>query len=199
MGTDAERDHQLLLHTVGNLTLTGYNSQLANAPFADKRIDFARSNLSLNAELAAEIHWGAAAIRWRGSQLAERILERWPALVPELAVEGTSAAPGRVASVRPVAVLWRGQRLPVRTWIEVVVKTLQALSVEQPTLLTELAYRRPTYLSQQPEPLRRAVEISQGWYYDGHNNADGHRRFCRYALEQAGLAETIWEVETVAP
>jgi hypothetical protein len=196
LGTDAERDHQLLLHTVGNLTLTGYNSQLSNAPFAEKRTDFARSNLSLNAELAAESKWDAAAIRRRGGRLAERILNRWPALVPEASAEGGGTAPGRAASVRPTAVRWRSQRLPVRTWIEVVVKTLQALGAEKPTILAELAQRRPTYLSQQPEVLRRAAEVDQGWYYDGHNSADGHRRFCRYALEQVGLSDSVWEVET---
>jgi uncharacterized protein with ParB-like and HNH nuclease domain len=196
LGADADRDHQLLLHTIGNLTLTGYNSQLSNAPFAEKRIEFSHSNLSLNAELAAESQWDAAAIRRRGSRLAERILCRWPALVPEASAEGSGTAPGRAASVRPIAVLWRGQRLPTRTWIEVVVKTLQVLGAEQPAMFAELALRRPTYLSQQPDGLRRAAEIGQGWYYDGHNSADGHRRFCRYALEQAGLPEAIWEVET---
>lgn len=194
LGTDAERDHQLLLHTLGNLTLTGYNGELSNAPFAAKRPQFAHSNLSLNAELVTESHWDAAAIRRRGSRLAERILSRWPALVAE--ANGMPA--GRAATVRPTAVVWREQRLPVRTWIEVVVQTLQALSTEQPGLLAELAQRRPTYLSQQPEPLRRAAEVTQGWYYDGHNSADGHRRFCRYALEQASLSEALWKVETTA-
>ncbi|OGX85056.1 DUF262 domain-containing protein [Hymenobacter glacialis] len=196
LGAESVRDHQTLLHTLGNLTLTGYNSELSNAPFAVKRVEFAKSNLSLNTELSTEVIWDAAVIRRRGAQLAERILLRWPSLAPELTVEGGGVMPSRAQSVRPKAVLLQGQRLPVRTWIEVVVVTLQALATMQPTLFSNLVRNRPTYLNQQPELLRSAAKVNASWYYEGHNSADGHRRFCRFALEQAGLTETEWSVET---
>lgn len=196
LGPESVRDHQTLLHTLGNLTLTGYNGELSNAPFAAKRPEFARSNLSLNAELAAEAVWDGAAIRRRGARLAERILARWPALDQEPAANGNGTASGRAQSVRPKAVLWQGQRLPVRTWIDVALVTLRALAAVQPEILTALAQRRSTYLSQQPELLRSATKVYDTWYYEGHNSADGHRRFCRFALEQAGFAEADWAVET---
>ena len=181
----------------GNLTLTGYNGELSNAPFATKRLGFASSNVSLNAALAAEPTWDGAAIRRRGARLAECILLRWPALNPESAADGSGVAAGRAPSVRPKAVRWQGQRLPVRTWVEVAVVTLRALAAAQPELLAALALRRPTYLSQQPDLLRSAAPVLPPWHYEGHNNADGHRRFCRFALEQAGFADADWLVETV--
>lgn len=196
LGSESVRDHQTLLHTLGNLTLTGYNSELSNAPFATKRAGFASSNLSLNAELATESGWDGAAIRRRGARLAERILRRWPALSLELAVDESNSAPSRAASIRPKAVHWQGQRLPVRTWVEVAVVTLRALAVAQPDLLVALAQRRPTYLSQQSDLLRSAAFVQGGWYYEGHNSADGHRRFCRFSLEEGGFAELEWAVET---
>ena len=197
LGPESVRDHQTLLHTLGNLTLTGYNAELSNAPFAAKRTGFAGSNLSLNAELAAESVWDGAAIRRRGARLAEDVLRRWPALNPEPAADGSGSASGRAASVRPKAVRLQGQRLPVRTWVEVAVVTLRALAAAQPELLAVLALRRPTYLSQQPSLLRSAAQVREPWHYEGHNSADGHRRFCRFALEQAGFAEADWAVETL--
>lgn len=198
LGPESVRDHQMLLHTLGNLTLTGYNSELSNAPFVTKRTGFASSNLSLNAELAAESGWDGAAIRRRGARLAECILRRWPALNPEPAADGSGNAPNRAASVRPKAVHWQGQRLPVRTWVEVAVVTLRALAAAQPDLLATLAQRRPTYLSQQSDLLRSAAQVQGGWYYEGHNSADGHRRFCRFSLEEAGFAGVDWSVETAS-
>lgn len=197
LGAESVRDHQTLLHTLGNLTLTGYNSELSNAPFAIKRAGFASSNLSLNAELATESGWDGAAIRRRGARLAECILRRWPTLSPELAADGSGSVPGRAASIRPKAVHWQGQRLPVRTWVEVAVVTLRVLAAAQPELLAALALRRPTYLSQQSDLLRSAALALGPWYYEGHNSADGHRRFCRFSLEEAGFAEADWSVETV--
>ena len=64
-------------------------------------------------------------------------------------------------------------------------------------LLAALALRRPTYLSQQSDLLRSAALALGPWYYEGHNSADGHRRFCRFSLEEAGFAEADWSVETV--
>ncbi len=51
LGTEWERVHETLLHTLGNLTLTGYNSEYSNRPFAEKRDmqgGFKQSPLVLN-------------------------------------------------------------------------------------------------------------------------------------------------------
>ena len=37
LGSDWQRVQQQWLHTLGNLTLTGYNSEYSDEPFAEKR------------------------------------------------------------------------------------------------------------------------------------------------------------------
>ena len=37
LGPEWERVHQTWLHTLGNLTLTGYNSEYSDRPFLEKR------------------------------------------------------------------------------------------------------------------------------------------------------------------
>lgn len=70
--------HTALHHTLGNLTLTGYNSTLSNSPFETKRTHLASSGLKMNQEIAAAPRWGRAAIAERAARLAERIISLWP-------------------------------------------------------------------------------------------------------------------------
>ena len=44
--------HGSLVHTLGNLTLTGYNSTLSNKPFAVKREQLHKSGIAMNQEIA---------------------------------------------------------------------------------------------------------------------------------------------------
>jgi hypothetical protein len=67
-----------LLHVLGNLTLTGYNSPLSNDPFQKKRQIFQDSNLEMNKEIAKQDEWTPTQIEERGKRLAERAIKIWP-------------------------------------------------------------------------------------------------------------------------
>ncbi|HVO26664.1 MAG TPA: DUF262 domain-containing HNH endonuclease family protein [Candidatus Margulisiibacteriota bacterium] len=78
LGDDWKRVHQRWLHTLPNLTLTGYNPELANRPFEEKRGDYDRSNLSLNRELARFAVWNESSLLERGRKLGSRVASLWP-------------------------------------------------------------------------------------------------------------------------
>ena len=90
LGEFAEERHQRLVHTIGNLTLTGYNSELSNGPFHAKRAKLAQSNVEMNKEIAREEKWGFAQIEERGEWLAELALAIWPGPAPAGASPGTA-------------------------------------------------------------------------------------------------------------
>ena len=48
----AESIHEAIHHTLGNLTLSAYNSELSNRDFDEKRTLLAESGIRLNAEIA---------------------------------------------------------------------------------------------------------------------------------------------------
>lgn len=82
LGPEWQRVHAQWLHTLGNLTLTGYNSEYRDHDFITKRDmkgGFKVSPLMLNAELGQHETWDEAAIRERGRRLASQALEVWPA------------------------------------------------------------------------------------------------------------------------
>lgn len=81
LGPDWQRIQQTYLHTLGNLTLTGYNSELSDRPFIEKRdIDggFANSPLRLNQGLGKLERWTAETILERAERLAQQSTTVWP-------------------------------------------------------------------------------------------------------------------------
>jgi hypothetical protein len=74
------------VHRLGNLTITAYNSTLGNRSFAEKRdrtdgkghfIGY-RNGLELNSPLATKETWTVADIEVRTTELAERVIARFP-------------------------------------------------------------------------------------------------------------------------
>lgn len=81
LGENFQRIHKDYLHTIGNLTLTGYNPELSNRPFHEKRnmVDggFRYSPLNLNQSLAEAEKWDENAIRNRAKSLAQTACRVW--------------------------------------------------------------------------------------------------------------------------
>lgn len=95
LGPEYERIRSAWLHTIGNLTLTGYNSEYSDRPFPEKRDmkgGFAESPLRLNEGLGQLDRWNEDAIKARAERLASMALKVWDA--PRL-------APQVLASYRP--------------------------------------------------------------------------------------------------
>ena len=80
LGPEWERIHETKLHTLGNLTLTGYNSELGSKSFTVKRDmpgGFKESPILLNKSLAKLDQWNEAAIDARAEELAKKATEVW--------------------------------------------------------------------------------------------------------------------------
>ncbi|MCQ2984324.1 DUF262 and DUF1524 domain-containing protein [Helicobacter pylori] len=80
LGQDYERIHTQYLHTIGNLTLTGYNSKYSNRSFQEKRgmeKGFKQSPLKLNQSLKGLESFGEKEIEERANVLADWALEIW--------------------------------------------------------------------------------------------------------------------------
>ncbi len=86
-GDDADAVHRELVHTLGNLTLSAYNSELSNMPFERKQQIYSASHLSLNKDLVVQPRWGRGEILARAAELAERAISIWPAPVAGVAEE----------------------------------------------------------------------------------------------------------------
>ena len=77
LGTDGENIHQDWLHKLGNLTLTGYNSELSNHSFGEKRDEYSRSSFRLTRELEKFEEWNDKTIQERADRLAQLATIVW--------------------------------------------------------------------------------------------------------------------------
>ncbi len=82
IGPEWERVHETWLHTLGNLTLTGYNSEYSDRPFLGKRDmegGFKESPIRLNEGLGALDTWNEEQIQARAAKLAKVASSVWAA------------------------------------------------------------------------------------------------------------------------
>ena len=81
LGTDWKNIQAKYLHTLGNLTLTGYNSEYSDKPFKEKKSmtgGFAQSPLTLNEKVRDAAVWNEDSIIARAKYLSSKALDIWP-------------------------------------------------------------------------------------------------------------------------
>lgn len=81
LGEEWERIHQQYLHTMANLTLTGYNSQYSNLTFLEKRDmekGFNDSAFRLNNYVKSCDQWTEVEMKQRQHDLLEVFMRLWP-------------------------------------------------------------------------------------------------------------------------
>jgi predicted transport protein len=92
LGPEWQRVQENWLHTLGNLTLTGYNAEYSDRPFIEKRDmtgGFKESPLRLNEGLGVLEAWDEPAIQARAQRLSELAVKVWAA--PTLPAEVLTA------------------------------------------------------------------------------------------------------------
>jgi len=77
IGENWKKIQDTYLHTLGNLTLTTYNSELGDKPFTEKKEIFKESRLRLNKKLGDLDTWNENTIKERTKELANEALEVW--------------------------------------------------------------------------------------------------------------------------
>ena len=80
LGENHRQMHQQLVHTLGNLTLSGYNQRLSNRRFRDKLKDLRKSNLELNREIAEMATWTGDVIAQRTVSLTKQFQRIFPVI-----------------------------------------------------------------------------------------------------------------------
>ncbi len=93
LGENFEFIHETLLDTLGNLTLTGYNSELSNLDFEKKKSWYRDSHLELNTYFSEIETWREADIQLRAQELASQCLNIWSYFGKDNIVQQPEARP----------------------------------------------------------------------------------------------------------
>jgi predicted transport protein len=180
LGPDWQRVQKTWLHTLGNLTLTGYNAEYSDRPFAEKRDmvgGFKESPLRLNAGLGSLDTWNEATIQARAARLADMAVSVWT--VPSLTAavldayrpQATKAAAYTLDDHPQLAV---GQ--PMRPLFEQLRKEVLALDpcVTEEILKLYIAYKAETnFVDVVPQAKRLRLSLNLPFYelYDPKSRA----------------------------
>jgi len=78
LGAGADDIHEKWLDLLGNLTLTGYNSELSNDPFPRKKALLSDSHFEMNKWIAAREQWTETELRERTDLVFTKAKAIWP-------------------------------------------------------------------------------------------------------------------------
>ena len=195
LGDACDLDHETCLHTIGNLTLTAYNSELSNSSFLEKKSCFESSHVELNKYFNQLSHWNRESIEKRSNELADQAIKIWgyfgadtssPEIVQAEAVTGTV----------PRTLVILDQQFEVKTWREVLKVTLATLLELEPVQFELLSNQYPHFIGRESNRFRESIELGQGFFIEVNLQAKQIYRFCLQATEIVGLSSSDWKVIT---
>ncbi len=195
LGDDYEITHELLLHTLGNLTLTGYNSELKNSVFSVKKQELNKSHLELNKYFQNVDIWTRETMEKRGKILAEMALEIWPYFGDESLKVSTKT---KVRSAIPKSLKMFKQEYPVKTWRDILVKTLDEIADYDSDKFNQILQQFPRFLTTNNQDFRQTRQLKNGIYVNVNLSSKDIYAFCQKAIEIAELSREDWEVETLS-
>ncbi len=191
LGDNAQEQWSHLLHTLGNLTLTKYNSELSNNPYEVKRKDFGNSHFELNRYFAEVSRWSPDAIRERGHALALRALTIWR----DVGRESISIEQERRSTPPPVRIRFRDDQQPVTNWKDAFIKLLKHFDASSPGLLMRIATEQTLHavIAMNGDRFRRSKRQIGDVYVNTHASASQLQDWCRKVAEIGKIGSSDFE------
>jgi hypothetical protein len=191
IGDKWEETHDLYLHTLGNLTLTAYNSELSNENFEEKKKILQESHLELNRYFNNKYHWCEEDIKQRAEHLSARCLQIWSYFGEEDIILSQD-----VTGKKPYSLTIWGEEYRVRHWVEVLEYTVKIIADLAPDKLDVLIKEYPRFINRKKDKFRRAAEVIDGIFVEKNYSAESIQRFCIQAIETIDLSSEDWHVES---
>ncbi|MGB4098068.1 MAG: DUF262 domain-containing protein [bacterium] len=193
LDNDWEEMHELYVHTIGNLTLTAYNSELSNDDFPTKKQTYSRSHLEINKYFISLSSWTQTEIETRADILARKALEIWS----YFGQEGTALTdPKDVTGTIPTGLYILGQRFQVNSWRDVLEQTLNTVADLEPDKFEIITNNFPRYVGEDKTKFRASRQLQNGYFIEVNLSAQSIQKFCYQAIETIDLTSEEWAVTT---
>ena len=203
LGEEWERIHQQYLHTMANLTLTGYNSQYSNLTFVEKRDmekGFKDSAFRLNNYVKSCNQWTETELKQRQRDLLDVFMQLWP-------MPSTSFEPAKreieSASLDDDDYEFTGKKIQgyfyhnvhytVNTWKEMLIQMCNHVLLEKRSSIEWLCANEEHGFSHTPESWRK--ELASGLYVWTDNSTYTKISILRGMLNECNipLSEVVFE------
>ncbi len=210
LGNNYDRIHREYLHTLANLTLTGYNSEYSNRPYTEKmtlevkdkktgelqKVGFADSKLPINEWIARHDTWNEETLKERQDWWVSKLEKVWPLpstsfqpieedssvyLLDEIDLKGKG--------VRSVEIF--GEKSSVTTWAEALDNITEAVYNRNPDfieIVTNDEYLS-RFIKQDSSAFYNSAEILEtGYFVDTGTNTNRKRQLIAALGKTFGLS-----------
>ena len=175
LGENYAAIHEQWLHTIANLTLTGYNSNYSNRPFAEKKTmdhGLLKSGLRLNQYLAQYDQWTEKELKERCEHLMKVALEIWPCptttFVPEQKEDEvlTLAEDNAVFTNRDIMYfVFQEEKHTVTNWTDMMWQVAEILYSINPAILYQEASNKKNVWFSTTQASNNYRKLAEKLYY----------------------------------
>ena len=195
--------YEVYLHTLGNLTITGHNSELGTKAFAEKKKiikDNSKANI-LNKEVLSAEKWNEESILNRAKVLADILIREfgyidWHSDMNENAELSFDVnSDYDFSNTKPEEIIFVGEHTKVTSWADLLAKTMSTAYDLDADTITELAdgnYSIPgaskIYISNDERKIRKPKQIdNSGIYFEANLSAKNIISFIKDLLVKMQL------------
>lgn len=182
LGEKVDKIHETWLHRLANLTLTGYNSNLSNNTFIEKRDGkggYKDSGLRMNQKIAAKDIWGLEELEERNKELVKKALEIWDYPTTDFApiekeFESCSLDDENfdLKGREIIKYSYLNVEQPVSSWVEMFENMVKYLHEKDKSILNVLVYQDKneydwtSYFTSDGSLLKSALKIDNNIYIE---------------------------------
>ena len=215
LGSNFEKIHEKYLHNLGNLTLTGYNTELGQKSFKEKKDLISQNShvIVLNKDVLNQEKWNDETIRKRADRLSTILLQLFPIDKPLEDIKFIDNGESKysmnddfdASGTKPAYFVFLGTKINVRSYADMLIKFMDMLYDLDNTTLNKLAnenYKIPNatkvYITNDSSILRKSAELQEtGIYFETNLSANNIITFVKNLLDiyELDFAELILSIE----
>lgn len=197
LGENWENVYDNYVHSIGNLTLTGYNSELSNLSYQLKKKEYKNSHLELNVYFENVDIWNEKQIINRATELTDIALKIWASLRDNEIEEdqSTNVIISDVTGRKPVSLFILNQKFEVSSWKEVLIKTLENTYILDEQVFFQLSEEYPNRINEDKDRLRVPYDLKNNYFIEVNQSAESIKKFCLQIINRFELSEEDWKVE----
>jgi uncharacterized protein with ParB-like and HNH nuclease domain len=181
LGSNWSEIHRKYLHTLGNLSLTAKNAELANSDFETKqKIDFQSSKLKLNYDLGGKV-WNEKSIVTRANNLAKEALQIWPYPITKIVSQIVEneiydlESEFNPTNKKPVKFYFGNESMEVKAWKDLLTIMSSYFYIQSPTefkaLITSPKFFKYFSFEGNNRTLKSPIKFAAGYYIEGNKSS----------------------------